>query len=314
MPMSLMEKIDTCGSSESEDSTFPEETSDLPLGSRRSQKSPSRDSSSSKVSSKQPVTQDATHLTTLQKKKVSFVMVNIVGWHGMTETMNDAQIFSTHGNYVGTCVAAAVKHRGVPEPFLGDRLLATFNGVKNLSSHPLAACSMALELKSANWQMTVSVALTCGRCRVGNMGTSTMRKFTFLGAIVPWTYALERYCARNEFTNVADKEISDAAVGSFAVRHLGAVSYTKHTSRLVRVSEVVHPISVCDEEWMYQLEGKASVYADWNALIESIVRSNWEDAIPLVDKVSDDPDYSVIRPMVMAAVQNKDYRPEQLEN
>ena len=125
--------------------------------------------------------------------------------------------------------------------------------------------------------MRFSIAVATGSGKVGNMGTPSMRKFTMLGNCVSWVYALERYnrhCAKCGV--LCDVNVANEAVAFFA-RKLDVVLFPKLKATAIVVSELSKK-DVCDEEWMYQLEGQADPHANWNAFASSVFSGDFVTA------------------------------------
>eukprot|EP00755_Sulcionema_specki_P023116 Sspe_Gene.78084::Locus_48838_Transcript_1_1_Confidence_1.000_Length_1065::g.78084::m.78084 len=311
MPMSLMEKIDPSSSDEdclTEGSTENTCNTDQSTASKPSFFSGSETSDPNRAAPS--AVQEAALLTALCWKKVSFVMVNILGWNKMVEVLSDSALITAHGRYVAAGLAGAAKFGGIPEPFVGDRLMTSFNGVKGTPSHQQCAAHMVMELKTLfDAKLKISAALVSGRCRVGNMGTVGMRRFTFAGYVVSWLHALERHCAELGLCNLADKNITECITGVYVMRNVGMVSYHKHPNPLQPVTEIVELRVVDEEEWMYQLEGRGERFKDWNEAVEAVLRDKWEEAEFFLSRAGTCPEPDKTRSELERAVALRSYTP-----
>ncbi len=90
--------------------------------------------------------------------------------------------------------------KGIPEPFIGDHLLVSFNAVTVCGTHILAACRLALAARTAaadpNTRLGLTIGLASGVASVGTLGSKTMKRFSILGGVVNAAFLLERLCAK----------------------------------------------------------------------------------------------------------------------
>ena len=260
---------------------------------------------------------DATSVS-LVKKKVSLCLVNMTQMHTITEKGSDATLIAMHSEYLTSVLGAFAAGRAIADTFAGDKVMGSFNAVRNCGGHAACAAKVALELKRVSvaneksGKPTLTCAIVTGACKVGNLGVTGMKKFTVIGSIVSWLYALERYGSAHGFSPVADNDVFDATLGQMSCMLVAAVDYPKRELSGTRIFVIASVLDSAEDEWMYQLAEREAgdVNRKWNKFVTHIVRNNW-DAVPA--------DYSIeqhqhvpesVLKKVKEAVMEKHYTPE----
>ena len=220
----------------------------------------------------------------LSRKKVTFFLVNIVDFHETVHGKPDDKTVALHGSILTRILALAGSSKGICEVFSGDRFLVSFNGMRTVSNHRAAACRLSLlvrdDLQSEEMGLTVSGAVAGGDARCGNMGCDVMRRYSFVSAVLTWTYALERYARSLLCGILADQSIVRDLSPEFVVRTVWQVSFKKRlASSPMTVSQLLE-VRVADgnEEWMYALTELTAgdPQALWNKFAEEVMGENWE--------------------------------------
>ena len=220
----------------------------------------------------------------LSSKKVTFLLVNVVNFHDTVRCMPDDRVMALHGSILTRILALAGSSKGICEVFSGDRFLVSFNGMRTVSNHRAAACRLSLlvrdDLQSEEMGLTVSGAVAGGDARCGNMGCDVMRRYSFVSAVLTWTYALERYARSLLCGILTDQFIVRDLSPEFVVRTVWQVSFKKRlASSPMTVSQLLE-VRVADgnEEWMYALTELTAgdPQALWNKFAEEVMGENWE--------------------------------------
>ena len=123
--------------------------------------------------------------------------------------------------------------------------------------------------------LSVSGAVAGGDARCGNMGCDVMRRYSFVSAVLTWTYALERYARSLLCGILADQFIVRDLSPEFVVRTVWQVSFKKRlASSPMTVSQLLE-VRVADgnEEWMYALTELTAgdPQALWNKFAEEVM-------------------------------------------
>eukprot|EP00756_Hemistasia_phaeocysticola_P031864 Hpha_TRINITY_DN16380_c2_g10::TRINITY_DN16380_c2_g10_i1::g.62818::m.62818 len=196
----------------------------------------------------------------LNGKRCSFLAANVSNFIKCAQ--DKGKIVPTHTKLIETILGSCAMAKGVPDTFCGDRIFCSFNAVRPVSGYRLASVTAAHRARSKvdsdenMCQFPISFAVVTGECQVGNMGTDTMRRFSFHSSVVPWSVALERYQRTLECRGCIDGPTKEEASNGFAVRLVDAPIYPKRKAdQVLRVFEVLQALaSAEEEEWMYQLE------------------------------------------------------------
>ena len=219
----------------------------------------------------------------LSRKKVTFFLVNIVNFHETVHGKTDDKTVALHGSILTRILALAGSSKGICEVFSGDRFLVSFNGMRTVSNHRAAACRLSLlvrdDLQSEEMGLTVSGAVAGGDARCGNMGCDVMRRYSFVSAVLSWTYALERYARSLSCGILADYFIVRDLSPEFVVRTVWQVSFKKRLDSPIAVSQLLEMRAADgNEEWMYAFSklSAADPQALWNKFAEEVMGGNWE--------------------------------------
>ena len=218
------------------------------------------------------------------KKKCTFAVINLVGFHAQASTLPEKKVVDVHGKVVEKVLAIAQGTKGMCDGFTGDRFLLSFNGLKTLSSHRVAGCTAGVMLRDVLKEehgFEMSSAVVCGEARVGNMGCEVMRKYTFVSPVLSWGYALERYARSLSCAVLTDHFIVNDMSSEFVRRTIGQVLFEKRLAqnKPLTISCVLQKHASGDnEEWMYALEEMAAAdpQAAWNKFAAAVLDKNWE--------------------------------------
>ena len=223
--------------------------------------------------------------TTLAMKRVSIAVLNVKRFHVLLKE-GGKKTLQTHSKWAEYMLVTFTSMRGVAEPFLGDRFVASFNGAKTATGHQSAACSClyTASMHFKGEKVGVSAAAASGDVHVGNMGCPGMRKFAFISPVVSWVYTLERVACEQDWCVVTDScsgEYADAV----QMKVVGAVLFEKRSPAPLTICEITcHAAEVQTEEWMYQVANLRAndPYLAWNKFASAVLDGDWEVCHPLV--------------------------------
>ena len=219
----------------------------------------------------------------LNHKRFSYTVVNIKDFHRHCEDKPDTEVLELHSILLEAFVAVFSKQKGVTEPFMGDRFACSFNAATYVVSHRVYACGAAHLCRRAAQQFNLdtTASVVTGEGRVGNMGTSVMRRFSFLSPTISWAYALERYCREREFGVLTDQTVRSEVVACFLFRLVEGATFRK-LPRKLSLYELVSALDPAHAgEWMYQLEEaeKRDPHMKWNNWAALIISGQFEVCI-----------------------------------
>ena len=202
-------------------------------------------------------------------KRMSFVVVNIVGFHQLFTTMSDKSVIVTHTDYIHKVVEHCQHHRGIPDTFSGDRVLLTFNGIKRCTSHASFAALCALGLQAmwdASPTVKLSMSVASGSVRAGHIGAASMKRYCMLGPIVPWAFALERFCRHEGYGILTNSRVVESSKCLIRFKHSAAVVFLKLSDRAQMVSRIISTQSTehTEVEWLYLNDPQSDPNLLWN--------------------------------------------------
>lgn len=234
--------------------------------------------------------------TGVKGKKVSMVCSNMLGWHGAWKS--DGEMAGAHAAAIEQQLTASINEKGIPETFSGDRMLLSFNGVKNCAGHRQAACRAAAKIDAllqgapqfAKYKgQIVSLAVVSGDVKCGNLGTDGMKKFSYLGVAVTWLHAMERFNAKIGSTIMTDKWLWEDTQGDFFYRMVDQVIFGKRHKKPIQLYQMMGQKEAGEDEWMYQLEEGAAndPHKTWDATMQALIDGRVSEAVESGKAVED---------------------------
>eukprot|EP00755_Sulcionema_specki_P023041 Sspe_Gene.77925::Locus_48723_Transcript_2_3_Confidence_0.500_Length_1786::g.77925::m.77925 len=155
--------------------------------------------------------------------------------------------------YLNDLVREVQDTRGVMDGFSGDRVMVCYNGAKRCLRHSSNAvrCGVALS-KSSRF----SIAAGCGRAVCGDLGCSSMKRYTCLGSVVSRVHLLERLHKTWDVMGVLCDQAVHEASCDFIFQLLPLkVAFTKDTDPTAHnIWIALREFEAEPEEWMYELE------------------------------------------------------------
>ena len=227
----------------------------------------------------------------LSKKKVSFLMANVIGFHSDMMNTRENDVIAKHKQYIQMCIEVSHGRGGVPETFSGDRVVITYNGARPITSFRESATLSGLEILSnaeSSLQLRISSAVVAGTVLSGHIGADTMKRYSTLGKCVSWGYSLERYAKIKGYGLITDSSIYEACEGVFDFRHFGFVKSNKGPREGIPlvVSRVLAELTVLVGEWMYQLEEvHESPAHKLNKAFVAVEKQRWDDAVEILKTI-----------------------------
>eukprot|EP00755_Sulcionema_specki_P013016 Sspe_Gene.52865::Locus_29271_Transcript_1_1_Confidence_1.000_Length_2783::g.52865::m.52865 len=224
----------------------------------------------------------------LKRRQVTFLVFNVCDWHQTIGGMGDVDVLRLHSDIISSVVHSISSSKGVADVFSGDHLLGNFNQAKPCGIHRVAACSAALAITGwvDGYQPTqplkISMSITSGDTRTGNMGCTGMKRHTALSPALSWCYALERVSRKYGTPCMVDHYVKLEAENEFNTRIIDVAEYPKRSRKPIRMHELRSRKTVQDQEWLYQIEEANAMnpYKLWNQCMEAIIANppNWKDA------------------------------------
>eukprot|EP01064_Diplonema_japonicum_P003688 TRINITY_DN1238_c4_g1_i1.p1 TRINITY_DN1238_c4_g1~~TRINITY_DN1238_c4_g1_i1.p1 ORF type:complete len:874 (+),score=85.91 TRINITY_DN1238_c4_g1_i1:53-2623(+) len=254
----------------------------------------------------------------LKRKMISVIYVNVSRWHSVIQGLTDLEIIATHSDYLVSALSVVNGSKGVPETFIGDRLVVTFNAVVPCSGHRLSALGTAFgikELIEKKSVLKISYSCASGEAKVGSMGCSGMKRMAILSSVLPWAAALEALNKSRSTRGLIDHFMYKDTHQKYVLRCVDGVDYKKRLSNIIRIYEVVGGMTLKEEEWMYQLDEAESrnPYSHWNTAMSKIISQDWEGARDEMEKIKilpEDHDNEMMR--IRSVIQSCTYNPQKV--
>ena len=137
-----------------------------------------------------------------QEREVSILLVDLVGFTSFSNRpdLTASEIVRVANSYFTLMHEAIDRHHGCSDKFLGDAVLAFWNGLSDEPDHALKALAAAAEIIDAvgnavipgKHRLAARAVVCSGRVYVGDLGAKQRSNFTIIGPAVNETFRLEK--------------------------------------------------------------------------------------------------------------------------
>jgi adenylate cyclase len=137
-----------------------------------------------------------------QEREVSILLADLVGFTAFSNEPGRmaSEVVQIANHYFTVMQAAIDHHSGCSDKFLGDAVLAFWNGLSDEPDHALKALATARDIIKAVSdagsgniiRLAARVVVCSGRVHVGDLGAKQRRNFTIIGPAVNETFRLEK--------------------------------------------------------------------------------------------------------------------------
>eukprot|EP01061_Rhynchopus_euleeides_P045265 TRINITY_DN8060_c1_g1_i1.p1 TRINITY_DN8060_c1_g1~~TRINITY_DN8060_c1_g1_i1.p1 ORF type:complete len:498 (+),score=114.35 TRINITY_DN8060_c1_g1_i1:1203-2696(+) len=226
----------------------------------------------------------------LKPRNVTLMVTNIRGFIPLSRT--DAPgLASLHSVYLEHAMLVVNSYQGIVDEFIGDKVHASFNTLRNSSTHRISAVESMAELLGTakgteDHPLDLNAAVVSGRALCGNMGCKGLKKYTIVGqcAALVWTY--ERWGKAWGVAQALDGVVAKDCAVQFEMRKVANVQLTP--SRAGCMFEMMKRRNISNEEWMYQLGScDRGEYVTYNKALDSLYDTNMDQAAELVKDLAD---------------------------
>jgi class 3 adenylate cyclase len=214
--------------------------------------------SSARSATAGPQTKGLNTATNLVAKRVTVAVFNLRGFHNFCGRSSTEEISGSHSRALESITRHISENKGVVDFFHGDRLQASFNAVSHCPGHMKRGAMTALhavtEFSKSSTLLHASAGLSTGPAHVGNMGTSTMKRFCVIGPVVMQAALLERMtrlfpgvsilCPSSMFPELS----LELLLQSVALVRLPGIAKPRV------IASVEGSKKMASDEWMYQLK------------------------------------------------------------
>eukprot|EP01060_Flectonema_neradi_P004824 TRINITY_DN13161_c0_g5_i2.p1 TRINITY_DN13161_c0_g5~~TRINITY_DN13161_c0_g5_i2.p1 ORF type:complete len:623 (+),score=79.34 TRINITY_DN13161_c0_g5_i2:857-2725(+) len=242
-------------------------------------------------------------ITDIRIKKISVLTINVTGFIDLP----DCHV--THCKYLTIVLQNCKETKGVPESFTGDRVTVHWNALKAIPGHKNLAsqcCWKVCSNAETDLQLKVTGAVAAGESNCGNMGVTGMKKYTFLGSLLPWVCVLERHNKVFNTNMLIDDKVNCESSHKFVTRLVERLRYRKHSRRPIPVFEVCNTLrAVESSEWMYEIEAsrRSNPFLHINAATELYFDRNWSEALRYIEDHSNRSGMDYLKSFVVKCIQ-----------
>lgn len=185
-----------------------------------------------------------------QRREISVLFSDVEGFTTLSEHIDANLLLELVSDYFECTTRAVNKYDGVIDKFIGDGVMALWNGIESQQDHATRACAAALDARrriagfnaqsdrAGRPRMRTRFGIHCGECAVGNVGSSDRMNFTALGNTVNIASRLEGGNKRFGTEILVSESVRDNAQDRFAFRSLGGITL-RGTSSELQVFELV---------------------------------------------------------------------------
>jgi class 3 adenylate cyclase len=137
-----------------------------------------------------------------QEREVSILLADLVGFTAFSNRpdLTASEVVGVANQYFTLMHEAIDRHHGCSDKFLGDAVLAFWNGLSDEPDHALRALTTAQEIisevnnaeGSSKHRLAARAVVCSGRVYVGDLGAKQRSNFTIIGPAVNETFRLEK--------------------------------------------------------------------------------------------------------------------------
>jgi len=137
-----------------------------------------------------------------QEREVSILLADLVGFTSFSNEpgRTASEVVRVANRYFTVMQAAIDRHSGCSDKFLGDAVLAFWNGLSDEPDHDLKALAAARDIiksvsdagGASDVRLAARVVVCSGRVYVGDLGAKQRSNFTIIGPAVNETFRLEK--------------------------------------------------------------------------------------------------------------------------
>jgi class 3 adenylate cyclase/NO-binding membrane sensor protein with MHYT domain len=203
----------------------------------------------------------------MRPSRATVGFIDVVDFTTHAETMTQDMLMQEMAHFNQRCSTIIENSGGYVDKYLGDAIMAVWNGVVPLDDHAVrgvAACFSCVTPTgdAANCKFEAKAGLQSGQVLMGNVGSTSRLNFTVLGDTVNQASRIEgltrHYAARLIIGQGTQHELGDDG-GGFVLRFLDE-ALLKGKTRCVRVYEVLADAVRMDQAHVQSAELVAAAY------------------------------------------------------
>jgi class 3 adenylate cyclase/NO-binding membrane sensor protein with MHYT domain len=203
----------------------------------------------------------------MRPSRATVGFIDVVDFTTHAETMTQDMLMQEMAHFNQRCSTIIENSGGYVDKYLGDAIMAVWNGVVPLDDHAVrgvAACFSCVTPTgdAANCKFEAKAGLQSGQVLMGNVGSTSRLNFTVLGDTVNQASRIEgltrHYAARLMIGQGTRRELGEDC-GGFVLRFLDN-ALLKGKTQCVRVYEVLADAVRMDQAYVQSAELVAAAY------------------------------------------------------
>ena len=182
-------------------------------------------------------------LTANENMEASVAFIDICGFTAISETENPDAVVGLLNKYFDVMVRGIIDQNGTIDKFIGDCVMAVFNGPYHLDRAIEAALKIRSDISALppefSFQPAVSIGINSGEMISGNIGSATLKRldYTVIGDVVNTAQRLQSIAGKGQI--LINETAYEKVKVSFNCALLGTRSF-KNKSAECKVYEVIN--------------------------------------------------------------------------
>jgi class 3 adenylate cyclase/FixJ family two-component response regulator len=182
-------------------------------------------------------------LTANENTEASVAFIDICGFTAISETENPDAVVGLLNKYFDVMVRGIIDQNGTIDKFIGDCVMAVFNGPYHLDRAIEAALKIRSDISALppefSFQPAVSIGINSGEMISGNIGSATLKRldYTVIGDVVNTAQRLQSSAGKGQI--LINETAYEKVKVSFNCALLGTRSF-KNKSVECKVYEVIN--------------------------------------------------------------------------
>jgi len=182
-------------------------------------------------------------LTANENTEASVAFIDICGFTAISESENPDAVVGLLNKYFDVMVRGIIDQNGTIDKFIGDCVMAVFNGPYHLDRAIEAALKIRSDISALppefSFQPAVSIGINSGEMISGNIGSATLKRldYTVIGDVVNTAQRLQSIAGKGQI--LINETAYEKVKVSFNCALLGTRSF-KNKSAECKVYEVIN--------------------------------------------------------------------------
>eukprot|EP01004_Peranema_trichophorum_P004191 NODE_312_length_2973_cov_36.370175_g270_i0.p1 GENE.NODE_312_length_2973_cov_36.370175_g270_i0~~NODE_312_length_2973_cov_36.370175_g270_i0.p1 ORF type:complete len:834 (-),score=121.98 NODE_312_length_2973_cov_36.370175_g270_i0:424-2925(-) len=220
-----------------------------------------------------------------ENRKVTIMMCNISRF----ALYDDPKFHEFHKLYIQTILDTVESFYGIVEPFIGDRVMCSWNAVHPIGNHCARAVQSAMTayhkvmeiINDQKLNMNIYIGLSTGPARVGTMGPPRMKRLGIIGQCVAEADIICRICQFYNRKVLIQGNIARDLKSIYLMSIFDRILFHKwgvaHELTLwephIDMDNIFSPKSNKEDEWMYTLQQSEdkNPYACYNSIMNKLL-------------------------------------------